>query len=123
MSNESADNLQSWLRERAVNIADHYPEVMRIVFKTVRTNGHRFNRFDDFDMTCDSRAFFVLRCPMSKCIGVNSGIDYSEVIGSMISNRETNRRVKLSCGGYGGYNMTFHCDWFIEAEITIEYRP
>lgn len=122
MSNKQADELQSWLWERTVFIADKYPEIKTIGFRTIKTNTHRFNRLDDFNLTCGSKAFFVLSCPMSKCIGEKSGIDYSEVIGSMAARHETYRRVKLTCGGYGGYNMTFHCDWFIDAEITIEYR-
>ena len=52
-----------------------------------------------------------------------SGIMYKDAISSMVYKKETHKQVHLTCGGYGGYNLTFHCDWYAVLDISISYRP
>lgn len=122
MSNVEADELQSHLWQLAPTVAETYPDVEKIDFNTVRTNAHRWNRKDDFTYTPSDKAFFVLRCPMEKCIGEKSGIDFSDIIREMVAHHQKKRTAHLTCQGYGGYNESFHCNWFIDAEISITYH-
>jgi hypothetical protein len=121
MSNEIADKLQSELYSRASYIKDRYPDIVSIKFETIETNYHRENRLDDFTLYPDARAYFILRCPEPKCLGKNSGIDFSHIIDEMYAGRITQKDSHLNCGGYNGYNMVASCDWFIKARISIAY--
>ncbi len=52
----------------------------------------------------------------------DSGIDYRNVLQEMAQKHEAHRRVRLSCTGYNGYNLTAHCDWYVVLDISIRYR-
>ena len=69
-----------------------------------------------------SKCNFHFDCPMSKCLGDDSGIYYEQPISEMVRQHENHRKVKLTCVGYGGYNLTFHCDWYAVLDISITYR-
>ena len=99
-----------------------YPEVEEIRIKATKTNAWKWNRLREFSLGQGSKNNFHLECPMSKCLGPNSGIDYESPISEMIREHESHRQVRLSCAGYGGYNFTFHCDWYVILDISITYQ-
>lgn len=99
-----------------------YPEVQEISIKVTDTNAWPWNRTQEFRMGQGAKCTFHLDCPMSKCFGNNTGINYKDVISDMVRDKEKQRQVKLTCGGYGGYNLTFHCDWYAVLDISITYR-
>lgn len=122
MSNADADRLQDKTRHNSFKISELYPDILSLRFDTIETNGHHWNRLENFDYSPDHDAFFILRCPYPKCVGTHSGIGFSNIVSEMYDIREKERNIRLTCGGYGGYNMTFHCDWYIVAHISITYK-
>lgn len=99
-----------------------YPDVQEIRIKVIDTNAWHWNRSKEFSFLNDSKCDFHLDCPMSKCLGGVRGIFYKDSISEMVSAKEKHKQVKLTCTGYGGYNLTFHCDWYVVLDISIEYR-
>lgn len=99
-----------------------YPEIEKIHIKATDTNAWSWNRLKEFSLGPDSKCNFHLDCPMSKCLGYDNGIDYKNAISDMVQGKETHRQVRLNCSGYGGYNLTFHCDWYAVLDISITYR-
>jgi hypothetical protein len=120
MSNEIADKQQDKLYNNASCIKKHYPDIVSIKFETIETNPYVEKHYN-FTLYPNDKAYFVLRCPMAKCLGVNSGIDYSHIIDEMYAGRITQKDSHLKCGGYNAYNMVAGCDWFIKALISIVY--
>lgn len=98
-----------------------YPDVETIRINVVETNAWPWNRLREFTLGQGSRCNFHLECPMSKCLGPDTGISYKSVLSEMVWKREAHRQVRLSCSGYGGYNLTFHCDWYAVLDISIAY--
>lgn len=99
---------------------DNKVEIIHI--KVIETNAWN-DLFRKREWSCkwDWSATYELQCPMSKCLGDVRGIDYKSLLSDMIDKKETKRTEKLTCRGYGGYNMTFHCDWYVVLEIEITY--
>ncbi len=99
-----------------------FPEVELIHIRVTDTNAWSENRLREFTLGQGSKCNFYFDCPMSKCLGNNSGIYYEHPISEMVNAHESHRSVRLSCDGYGGYNLTFHCDWYVVLDISITYR-
>lgn len=99
-----------------------YPEIEEIRIKDTETNAWSWNRLKEFSLVQGSKCNFHFDCPMSKCLGDDSGIYYEQPISEMVRQHENHRKVKLTCVGYGGYNLTFHCDWYAVLDISITYR-
>ena len=108
--------------ETYYTVSEAFPEIENITIKVTETNAWYWNRLKEFTLEGNSNCSFHLDCPMSKCIGNESGIDYKQPISDMVSKRECNSSVKLCCSGYGGYNKVFHCDWYVIMDISISYR-
>lgn len=104
-----------------MKLKELYPNIKEINIKVLETNAWPWNRLREFGFSPESEFVCHLDCPMSKCLGVTSGIEYRETITNMIYNHEKFRQERLSCGGYGGYNFTFHCDWFVVLAVSITY--
>lgn len=104
-------------------ISHHFPRVEEIRIKVLETNAWPSDRLREFTIKRGIESNFHLDCPMSKCLGDERGIHYESQIAEMVNANETNRKVKLSCAGHGGYNLTFHCDWYVVLDISITYRP
>lgn len=105
-----------------LKISDIFPDVNSISIKVVDTNAWHWNRLKEWGFSPLSEATFHIDCPMSKCLGQSKGITYKQVLTEMIAQRECNRQQRFTCTGYGGYNLTFHCDWFAVLDISITYR-
>ena len=99
-----------------------YPEIEKIHIKVTETNAWKWNRLREFSLGQGSKCNFHFECPMSKCLGSDSGIYYEGPISDMVRTHESHRQVRLSCVGYGGYNLTFHCDWYAVLDISITYQ-
>lgn len=97
------------------------PDVSSIRIKVVETNGWYWNRLREFTIDKDSESDFFFECPMTKCFGNSSGISYFDCLYEMVQKKEKFRRTRLGCQGYGGYNLSFHCDWYVVLEIEITY--
>lgn len=102
-------------------ISSLFPNVAQIKIKVIDTNEWTWNRLREFSLSSESDTSFHLDCPMSKCLGSASGIAFRQVLTQMVSERECHRQERLVCGGYGGYNFTFHCDWYAVLDISITY--
>ena len=102
-------------------IREIFPEVKEIRFTVVDIYGNKERIGKSFSLHPESSSNFFDKCPMSKCIGVNTGIYYKDIIDDMTRNKDTKRQVKLPCSGYGGYNKVFKCEWFVTYEIEITY--
>lgn len=102
-------------------ISELFPSVKEIAIKIVDTNSWDPNRLREFAFSSETETSFHLDCPMSKCLGQN-GITYKRLLDGMVSNNEYHKQERMQCSGYGGYNQTFHCDWFVLLDITITYR-
>lgn len=105
------------------DISSRFPDVLEINIKVIDTNAWPWNRTQELCLRRDSKCNFHLDCPMDKCLGYDSGIMYKDAISSMVYKKETHKQVHLTCGGYGDYNLTFHCDWYAVLDISISYRP
>lgn len=105
------------------DISSRFPDVLEINIKVIDTNAWPWNRTQELCLRRESKCNFHLDCPMDKCLGYDSGIMYKDAISSMVYKKETHKQVHLTCGGYGGYNLTFHCDWYAVLDISISYRP
>ena len=103
-------------------VSNLFPNVERIKIKVIDTSAWAWNRLREFSLFPESETSFHFDCPMSKCLGHTSGITFRQVIAQMVSGRECHRQERLACGGYGGYNFTFHCDWYAVLDISITYR-
>jgi hypothetical protein len=103
-------------------ISQIFPTVDRIVLSVLETNAWPENRLQTIELLPESKDNFYWDCPMSKCLGNTRGISYRQTIYDMVENNETQKQVKLQCQGYGGYNQTFHCDWYVKLEILIKYN-
>ena len=99
-----------------------YPEIKEIHIKVIETNAWKWNRLREFSLRQGSKCNFHFECPMRKCLGNDSGIYYEEPLSDMIQAHESHRQVRLSCVGYGGYNLTFHCDWYAVLDISRTYQ-
>lgn len=99
-----------------------FPDVEEIRIEVKETNAWAWNKLRSFTMRREAKTNFHLECPMSKCLGSSSGIDYKSILCEMTQAHEAHRRVRLSCGGYDGYNLTSHCDWYVALGISIRYR-
>lgn len=108
--------------EISYNLSSLYPTVKEVEVKVIETNGWPYNRLRCFKYFSNSEVFFHLECPMSKCLGHSSGINLKKVLDDMVSKHEICHREKLTCGGYGGYNLTFHCNWYVILEISVTYQ-
>ena len=76
--------------------------------------GHDVNgiEFVDTALICPNYKFYYCK----KCFTDEQYEHVEQII-------ERNRiKVKLTCVGYGGYNLTFHCDWYAVLDISITYR-
>lgn len=104
------------------NISRLFPDVDEIHVSVTETNAWPWNRLKEFALTGDMDCDFHLECPMSKCIGKGRGISYKDVVSDMVVKHDRYRQVRLNCVGYGGYNLTFHCDWYAVLDISITYR-
>lgn len=104
------------------NISLLFPDVDEINVSVAETNAWPCNRLKEFTLTGDMKCDFHLECPMTKCLGEDRGISYKDVVSDMIGNHEPYRQVRLNCAGYGGYNLNFHCDWYVVLDISITYR-
>lgn len=102
-------------------ISKLFPKVKNIEINIVDTNAWNKDRLRKFEYNPNSETSFYIECPMSKCIGNDSGILFKDAIVDMVNKKEKKRKEKLQCRGYGGYNQSFHCDWYVELEISIEY--
>jgi hypothetical protein len=98
-----------------------FPQVEEIRIKVAETNSWPWNRLREFSLGQGSKSNFHMECPMSKCLGPDTGISYESVLSEMVRTGEVHRRVRLTCSGYGGYNLTFHCDWYAVLDISITY--
>jgi len=103
-------------------ISTLFPAVEQITIKVLEYYSWDENRLKDLSYSSDDETDFFFECPMSKCIGNKHGVYYRQTIIDMISRREEYKQVKLNCEGYGGYNHTFHCDWYVSLGITIQYK-
>lgn len=103
-------------------ISQIFPTVEKIVLTILETNAWNENRLRTIELLPDSKDDFHWDCPMSKCLGNTRGISYRQTLYDMIENKETQKQVKLQCEGYGGYNHTFHCDWYVVLEILVKYE-
>ncbi len=99
-----------------------FPDVEEICVRVLETNAWPWNRLKEFTLTGGMECDFHLDCPMDKCLGKDSGICYKDVISDMVEQHVPYRQVRLNCVGYGGYNLTFHCDWYAVLDISITYR-
>lgn len=102
----------------AVAVTTYAQSVLGIKIGEIYSN----NRLTEFSLVQGSKCNFHFDCPMSKCLGDDSGIYYEQPISEMVRQHENHRKVKLTCVGYGGYNLTFHCDWYAVLDISITYR-
>lgn len=103
-------------------IKDLFPDVEQINIKVIDDNGWPWNRLHEFRYSKDSYADFHLDCPRPKCLGRIRGIDFKSAIQNMTVNHESHRQQRSTCMGYGGYNLTFHCDWYVVLDISIRYH-
>ena len=101
---------------------DNKKNVEKITIKVIDTNAWSWNRSREWCYSTVTEASFHLECPMSKCLGSTSGITYKQILTEMLAKHECHRRERLNCGGYGGYNLTFHCEWFVVLDISITYH-
>lgn len=99
-----------------------FPDVEEIRIRVADTDAWSENRLREFTIGKGTECDFHLDCPMSKCLGGDTGISYMDVVSEMVRGYEGHRQVRLSCSGYGGYNLTFHCDWFAVLDISVRYR-
>ncbi len=99
-----------------------FPEVEEIRIEVAETNAWPWNRLREFTIGQGSKTNFYMECPMSKCLGSKRGIYFRNALSEIIYAHDTHRRVRLSCAGYNGYNLTAHCDWYVVLEISIIYR-
>ena len=99
-----------------------FPNVEKIIVEVVDAYSWDNNRLRKFSFSSSDEIDFFFACPMSKCFGNSRGVSYKQVIEDMVRNTEDFRQVELRCGGYGGYNYTFHCDWYVRLAITICYK-
>lgn len=102
-------------------LKEQFPQVESIYIKVINTNAWPYNRMREICYSTNIETDFHIDCPMNKCLGDTSGISYKHIIRDMIKNNENHRKERLSCGGYGGYNLTFHCDWYVILDISIKY--
>ena len=102
-------------------IRERYPNVKEITFRVIEVYGNKERIGKKSSLSPESSTNFFEKCPMSKCIGTNTGIYYKSVIDDMVMRKETKRQVKLPCSGYGGYNKVFRCEWYITYNIEITY--
>lgn len=65
----------------------------------------------------DSRLFFP--CTFAQCYGERKGFALVRYVEDMRKNKETHKRIKVNCGGYGDHNFCFCCDNYMVLEITI----
>lgn len=99
-----------------------FHNVAEVGIRVIDTNAWPWDRNKEFRLLPDTNTDFHLECPMSKCLGKNRGISYRDTLVEMVSNGEDHKVIRLTCGGYGGYNLTFHCDWYAVLDISITYR-
>lgn len=121
MSNQIADQFQFRQRESAMPVSAEFPNVASIQLRVISTLGNRPAVGAEFTYLPTSKSYFKFACPYAKCIGRDSGIDFRAEIKALVSSCKTFGRVREKCGGFGGYNESFGCENFIEAEIRISY--
>lgn len=105
-----------------MRLKSYFPDMERVVVKVVETNAWPPSGAKEFCYVPDSEANLHIDCPMSKCLGAVRGIDLWPTLAGMIHNRETHKKARLTCRGYGGYNLTFHCDWYAVFDLTVYYH-
>lgn len=66
----------------------------------------------------DENDRFFFPCSFAQCYG-QSGMPAFPIIKDMIKSKESARRVKINCGGYGDHNHTYSCDNYIVVNITM----
>ena len=108
--------------ELKYDIKNCYPSVEIININVMDTNAWPWNRLREFSLKPGMESDFHLECPMTKCLGKTRGIFYRDAITKMVEDHAVHKQVKLNCVGYGGYNLTFHCDWYVILDISIKYR-
>lgn len=110
------------MKHENYEISHLFPNVKEIHIVIADTNAWPCDRLRDFSLETGSQCNFHIDCPMSKCLGEDGGIYYKQPISDMVNNGDNHKQVRLSCVGYGGYNLTFHCDWYVVLDISITYR-
>lgn len=108
--------------ELKYKISECFPEIERIDIKVIDDDGWPWNRFKEFSYDSSSETAFHLECPRHKCFGHTRGVYFKSAIKDMVSKHENHRQERFTCMGYGGYNLTFHCDWYVVLDISIKYR-
>lgn len=70
----------------------------------------------------DENERFFFPCSFAQYYG-QSGMPTLPIIKDMVKSKESARRVKINCCGYGDHNHTYSCDNYIVVNITICDTP